>query len=144
MTPIILLYNIAFRSIWIHKKLNAIGWWLLGMFKMSLCTCYIMYCTWYIQSFTDNQHLLLLLIAVINVNPFMLQPASGQQCQYCFGDHIMPYKLELLKRWECTMCGQQRRYCDCDQDEHIDPSKPHRSDLCGMCSMGIFCRSAIM
>ncbi|XP_072023555.1 zygote arrest protein 1-like isoform X1 [Amphiura filiformis] len=75
----------------------------------------------------------------------------GQECSRCAeagNDDVMvfPYRVERLK---CPRCGSNAG-CSCfeesseddsdDDARHNDPTKAHRSDLCGRCLSGKPCR----
>ena len=62
-----------------------------------------------------------------------------QECQECPGTYVKPYRIEKLR---CSRCGK-REGCTCDRDDkHVDPNKPHRSDLCERCKSGKSCSYA--
>lgn len=65
-----------------------------------------------------------------------LQAVFKQDCQSCRLS-FFPYKIEGIK---CRYCQETSEFCQCERDDHhVDPSKPHRSDLCGKCKAGYPC-----
>ena len=63
-----------------------------------------------------------------------------QDCKDC-NTPCKPYRVERIR---CSMCGQTTCVCtdeELEEKRHVDPSKPHRADLCHKCRAGQPCHS---